>query len=199
MRVFSYKLVRDFGFAPNPFGDLCTLATCKPQIRSAARVGDIVIGCGSPALNRANRIIFAMRVDEKMSFDAYWSDPRFASRKPNFRASHSHAYGDNIYHHQGAEWVQVDSHHSYEDGVPNFDNLSRDTGADAVLMGRDFVYWGDQAVPIPVHLQDGQYSDALYPPARSHRSDFPPEFVAAVERWFVSIAPRGLQGLPSSW
>ncbi|WP_444979868.1 Nmad2 family putative nucleotide modification protein, partial [Klebsiella variicola] len=24
-RMFSYKIVRDFGFAPNPFHDYCTL------------------------------------------------------------------------------------------------------------------------------------------------------------------------------
>ncbi|WP_225761747.1 hypothetical protein [Acinetobacter sp. Marseille-P8610] len=33
MKIFSYVVSRDFGFAPNPFFNFCTLATCKPKIR----------------------------------------------------------------------------------------------------------------------------------------------------------------------
>ena len=45
-RVYMYVVDRDFGFAPNPFHGVCTLATCKPAIRKGARVGDWVIGMG---------------------------------------------------------------------------------------------------------------------------------------------------------
>lgn len=199
MRVFSYKLVRDFGFAPHPFGAMCTLATCKPQVRSAASVGDIIIGCGSPDLKLVRRIIFTMRVAEKMTFDEYWTDPRFTTRKPSFNSAKSRAYGDNIYHHERGQWVQADSHHSFEDGVLNQANLNRDTNADAVLIGSDFVYWGRDAIPIPVRFQDGSLGDTLYPEARSHRSCFPAPFIAEIERWFNSVSPRALQGLPRSW
>ena len=199
MRVFSYKLVRDYGFAPNPFGEYCTLATCKPQIRAAAHAGDLVIGCGSAALGLQERIIFAMQVAEKISFQEYWNDGRFATKRPNFAASRSHAYGDNIYHREKDVWVQEDSHHSLDDGGLNVSNLTRDTGADAVLVATNFIYWGNSAVPIPLELQDGTCGDQLYPPARSHRSVFSPEFVEHVALWFGSVAPRGLQGRPHSW
>ncbi|MFH1865797.1 MAG: hypothetical protein ABIK85_07930, partial [Candidatus Eisenbacteria bacterium] len=39
MRLFSYIVARDYGFAPNPFCGVCTLATCKPKIRESASVG----------------------------------------------------------------------------------------------------------------------------------------------------------------
>ena len=44
MKLFSYILARDFGFAPNPFYSICSLATCKPIIRKKAQIGDWIIG-----------------------------------------------------------------------------------------------------------------------------------------------------------
>ena len=41
--LYSYVITRDYGFAPNPFGGICTLATCKPGIRNHATVGDWVV------------------------------------------------------------------------------------------------------------------------------------------------------------
>lgn len=40
MKLFSYVVAREYGFAPNPFFGWCTLATCKPKIRVTAEVGD---------------------------------------------------------------------------------------------------------------------------------------------------------------
>ena len=40
MNLYSYVITRDYGFAPNPFWNICTLATCKPQIREHALKGD---------------------------------------------------------------------------------------------------------------------------------------------------------------
>ena len=40
MRLFSYKMTSDTGFAPNPFGRRVTLATCKPMIRQSTHEGD---------------------------------------------------------------------------------------------------------------------------------------------------------------
>jgi len=45
--VFSCVVRRDSGFAPNPFEGHCTIATCEPQIRRIASVGDCVLGTGS--------------------------------------------------------------------------------------------------------------------------------------------------------
>lgn len=40
MKLFSYIVTHDAGFAPNPFWGYCTLACCKPAIRRTANVGD---------------------------------------------------------------------------------------------------------------------------------------------------------------
>jgi Nucleotide modification associated domain 2 len=52
MRLFSYKMTNDSGFAPNPFWGRLTLATCKPEIRKAKRVGDWIAGFTSRELCR---------------------------------------------------------------------------------------------------------------------------------------------------
>ena len=38
---YSYIITRDYGFAPNPFGGVCTLATCKPKIRKGLDANEI--------------------------------------------------------------------------------------------------------------------------------------------------------------
>src|SRR5262245_31415483 len=44
VRLYSYVVARDYGFAPNPFYGFCTLATCKPDIRRTADIGDWIVG-----------------------------------------------------------------------------------------------------------------------------------------------------------
>ena len=97
MRLHSYVVARDYGFAPNPFFGVCTLATCKPIIRSVAAIGDWVMGTGSKQWNREHHVVYAMRVTESMTFEQYWNDPRFQKKKPNLRGSKKQAFGDNIY------------------------------------------------------------------------------------------------------
>jgi Nucleotide modification associated domain 2 len=82
LRLFSYVVARDYGFAPNPFFGVCTLATCKPGIRGAAEVGDWVVGTGTATRKRAGYLVFVMNVEEAMSFDEYWADPRLYTNVP---------------------------------------------------------------------------------------------------------------------
>lgn len=80
-RLFSYTIPVDDGAAPNPFDGLCTLAICKPKIRSRAKVGDWVAGLGSknaPSGDLSGRLVYAMKVDEVMSLHRP-SDRSFAA------------------------------------------------------------------------------------------------------------------------
>lgn len=136
MRLFSYVVARDFGFAPNPFEGFCTLATCKPEIRRMATVDDLVIGTGSAERKRAGYLVYIMKVTEVSTFDDYWYDPRFASKKPNMHGSKKQAFGDNIYHRAAGSdlWIQENSHHSYADGSANPFNVANDTKAINVII-----------------------------------------------------------------
>jgi Nucleotide modification associated domain 2 len=156
---YSYVIPRDFGFAPNPFGQYCTLATCKPGIRKMANVGDWIFGTSSIAGNRKPKLIYAMKITEKTNFNSYYNDPRFQRKKTVINGSHKKMYGDNIYHYteikdDKKQWMQDDSHHSYAEGKTNYYNLERDTStSDAVLVSDYFFYLGSGAIDIPEEIQ----------------------------------------------
>ncbi len=151
-RLFTYIVRYDIGFAPNPFFGYCTLATCKPGIRKGAVVGDWIAGVGSKTKGQYGCLVYAMQVEEALSFDDYWSDPRFRRKRPNRVGSLKQRYGDNIYHRvaDGKTWVQEDGRHSLDDGSPNMKHVQRDTNPPRVLISQRFVYYGSEAAEIPV-------------------------------------------------
>lgn len=147
-QLYTYAITRDFGFAPNPFHGICTLATCKPDIRKKAKIGDWIMGVGGSSIPTVKRkCILLMKVSEKMSFQEYWDDNRFTLKKSIRNGSDVQLLGDNIYHKdEDGNWIQENSHHSMSDGTPNLDNLKRDTGkTDQVLISHFFLYFGNQA------------------------------------------------------
>lgn len=151
-----YVVDRDFGFAPNPFHGFCSLATCKPGIRSTAQVNDWVVGVGGGRLKAKGKCVFAMKVTQKTNFNDYWHNPDYADKRPVRNGSKKLLLGDNIYHYEADEnkWLQAHSHHSLADGSTNDANLKRDTTSDKVLLSRHFYYFGSAAPVIPQEILD---------------------------------------------
>ena len=195
MRLFSYVVAEDHGFAPNPFHGFCTLATCKPKIRKPAGIGDWVVGIRQK--KHGDFIVYVMRVEESMTYSEYWSDPRFSCKKPNLRGSRKQAFGDNIYYRDGENWRQQNSHHSNEDGTPNQENINRDTGTDKILIAGEYAYWGRDGPEIPKGFLD--YNGENIRGARGHRSRFSEEFIKEFVKWFRSLDERGYIGRPLEW
>lgn len=166
--IFIYVVARDFGFAPNPFNGVCTLATCKPRIRSTAKAGDWVVGMGGGQLNATGRCIYFMKVTGAVSFNEYWQSPQFRCKRPVRNGSRKAMVGDNIYHrdHEYDKWTQEDSHHSKEDGSPEWWNVETDTSADRVLYSNEFVYFGKSAPPVPEEI----LNEIGYSNVRNHRT-----------------------------
>ena len=77
MRLLSYVVAHDYGFAPNPFYGMCTLATCKPRIRRAAAIGDWIVGTGSKENGRQGYLVYVMQVTKALTFNHYWTDSQF--------------------------------------------------------------------------------------------------------------------------
>lgn len=151
--MYSYVVTRDFGFAPNPFHGICSLATCKPTIRRNAKVGDWIIGTGSVPKNLGDKLIYAMKVTEVLTFQEYWEDERFICKKPVMNGSLVQMYGDNIYwKDKDDEWHQENSHHSLEDGRLNERNLKKDIPGKNVLLSDHFYYFGSTPIDIPTDL-----------------------------------------------
>lgn len=200
MRLHSYVVARDYGFAPNPFFGICTLATCKPRIRSVARIGDWVVGTGSKRYGREKRLVYAMRVTGSMTFEQYWADPRFQVKKPNLRGSKKQAFGDNIYHlSTKGSWRQENSHHSLEDGRPNQNNVATDTSTNRVLFSDDFVYWGGSGPVLPARFLNYGPGHITLCVVRNHKNDFPAAFVDEFVVWIRSLGEKGYVGEPLDW
>ena len=198
MRLFSYVVARDYGFAPNPFFGVCTLATCKPIIRSVASVGDWIIGTGSSQQNRRGFLVYAMRITETMTFNEYWEDERFRRKRPNLRGSKKQAFGDNIYFKDDlGHWHQQDSHHSYKDGAPNPYNTQKDTQTDRIFLSTDFAYWGGSCPEIPPKFRNYNGFDICA--GRNHKSQFPEGLVNELVGWFRSLDVNGYEGAPLDW
>ena len=187
MKLFTYVVRLDFGFAPNPFHGFCTLATCKGQIRKAAEVGDWIIGTGSAGYGLEGRIVYAMNVSEKLTFEQYWEDHRFLVKRPNLRGSLMQSRGDNIYHRDPANgsWIQEDSRHSLEDGSPNPDHIARDTRYPFVLVAEEFYFWGTSGPKVPARFRNWKGHD-LVQSARNYKYKFPPSMSDSVADWIRS-------------
>jgi len=142
--LFSYVVATDSGFAPNPRHGYCTLATCKPKIRSAANVGDWVLGT-APVSTGEEEMVFLAQVDEKLTFNEYYRDERFEAKRPENDPS-----GDNIYYREDSNLVQVDDPPAHDSD----DDRDHDTQTDAVLIGSLFWYFGGDGYEIPSRLRD---------------------------------------------
>lgn len=201
MKVYSYVVARDYGFAPNPFFRVCSLATCKPRIRAAAKLGDLVVGISPHREGRRPKLVYVMRVTGSKTFDEYWSSPDFIQKKPNLCGSKMQAFGDNIYNRdaQTGKWRQLNSHHSWADGSENSANTENDTQADRVLLSEDYVYWGGDGPAIPPRFEDFGSAHETLVVRRNHRSNFSAEFVASFNRYFSTLNERGCIGKPADW
>lgn len=185
--LFSYIVTQDNGFAPNPFGGMCTLACSVPNIRRNANLGDWVIGT-TPSPDKG-RLVFAMRVDRGLTFDMYWDFPEYECKKPG----KDNGCGDNIYKMgKDGRLVQVKNlFHGKE-------NVKSDTSINRVLISKTFYYFGKEAVEIPktfssvIHTRQGHKT--LKPiPEKSDKRDIVPQFVA----WLQEKFKEGLYGEPA--
>src|ERR1700722_18149464 len=97
MTIYSYIVVHDGGFSPNPFFGYCTLACCKPEIRKRAIKGDWIVGLTPRAKGKGNKVVYFMQVEESLTFDQYWNNRRFGKKRPDVTAGMTRKQGDNIY------------------------------------------------------------------------------------------------------
>ncbi len=193
MKLYSYVVSRDYGFAPNPFGQYCTLATCKPKIRERSDIGDWVVGTGSKSVGLRDSLVYTMKITKKITFDQYWNDPRFSYKRPLMNGSLKQTYGDNIYHldkNQQA-WIQENSHHSLENGIPNSLNVERDLQSKYVLISDYFWYFGENAAPLP-----NQLCDQIRKNGQGYKCHFPEGLIDEFITWIEGLFPPGYYGNP---
>ncbi len=201
MKVYSYLVEHDLGLAPNPFGQYCTLAVCKPKIRKSGKLqlGDWIIGTGSKALEETsnrkvrNHLIYAMEVSEIISLEEYWNDNRFQYKKPIMNGTLISMYGDNFYHlDEKGNWIQEDSAHANIDGTPNLNHLKIDTSGKNALISDFFYYFGDSRQSIPESLIEICHVGI----GEKVLSD---ELATIFIEWLKSNFKTGIHGDPINW
>lgn len=179
---FSYVLASDTGFAPNVTDGYCTLACCKPKIRSTARVGDWVMGT-LPKNRGRNKLGYIMRINEALSFDEFFNDPRFKNKKPS-----EDPLGDNIYYKKEGVFVRVkNKHHKEKD-------LYHDTQADRVLISSLFWYFRDKAPEIP--SEPSKFIPLLIKTGSYHKRIKDTDVVREFVSWVSSNYRPGVHGNP---
>jgi hypothetical protein len=199
VRLHTYVVEHDFGFAPNPFYGVCTLATCKPKVRKTGQIGDYIAGMGCSKRKRRGYLVYFMRVSEDSDYDKYWADPRFRQKRPQLRGSKMQAFGDNIYHHnrRTGEWIQENSFHSRPNEA-NPINLEHDTTTSTrVLIGTEFAYFGGIGPKIPKRFRDFDGRDVCG--GRGHQCRFPEKLVIEFVAWLKSLGEQGVVGSPLDW
>ena len=191
MRLYSYILTVDSGFAPNPFHRYCTLATCKPLIRRTAQPGDWIIGTGSKRRKRDGFLVYAMRVTESMTFEEYWNDPRFLVKRPDKTAGRERGCGDNIY------YVNPDTNQlcQVEECYHCEADIWRDIKTDRVLVSDDFIYWGGDGPPMPPEFRDA----GVLKSTQGHKCKFPESIVVEFVGWIRGLGDKGRCGNPLDW
>ncbi|WP_366941804.1 hypothetical protein [Asticcacaulis sp.] len=196
----TYRLDHDLGFAPNPFFDWCSLACCMGPIRRYAKLGDVIIGIAGSAKDGLRRyhpqLIYWMRVDEALTFDEYWSDKRFARKRPQIPGPKMQMVGDRTYRNEpGCSGWSFDTSMHYISGAPqnNGGHVATDTKVNRVLVTQSYTYWGKCGPRVPAHLLP------LFPVGRGHKC---PKDVTLLGELYALIdlsRPLGLVGDPADW
>ncbi len=190
MKLYSYIITHDTEFSPNPFWGYCTLADCKPAIRRTASVGDWVVGLSPKA--HGHRLVYAMQVQEVLTYDRYFVDSRFAAKIPDFSQGKTvYKCGDNIYRPlPDGGFQQCQSMHSCG-RMENPDTKARDLSGRNVLVSKNYYYFGSQGPHLPNELHELKVG-------RAHKNRFSDKVISVFLR-FIADQLFGINAPPSKW
>jgi len=177
-KLFSYVVEHDGGHAPNPYFGLCTLCRCKfressdkpKNLVEKAKLSDWVIGTGGANLNRSSghgTLIYAMRVDEKLTRQQYFLDRRFGKKKRRTNGTYEQKQGDNMF------------------PANRFERREQ-----SVLISRRFYYFGRNAIHIPKNK-----FPRLEKSGPGFKSNFGDAYMARFLKWLERFKP-GKRGDP---
>jgi hypothetical protein len=135
-----------------------------------AEKGDWVVGtAGSDAHKSAGRgnLVYAMRVDDKLSREEYYTDLRFARKKPLKNGTPAQTLGDNL-----RPTNDFEKHEQF------------------ALISTHFYYFGASAIRIPDRFSE------LEKKGRGFKKRFPVAFVARFVAWLEKNHNPGKHGEP---
>lgn len=195
-KIYSYVLRYDDGAAPNPFWEVCTLTICKPMIRRKAEIGDWVIGTGSAntqlargeKVNFSEHLVYAMKVTDKMSMEAYEKHCRNAlpNKIPVWNDNDWRLrMGDCIYH-DFLTGLQPKLRRS----VHNESNRDRDLSGLYALLSNEFYYFGSKPEALECELK------GLIKCNQGHRVIQQATLIEEFEKWIKRFTKNTLYASP---
>lgn len=142
MKTYAYIVPIDDGAAPNPYGGVCTLAICKPNLRKVAQEGDWVLGFVNSEENTSERLLlYAMKVTKVLSmsdYDAYTKDA-LPIKIPDIKSTClQKQMGDSVYDFSVENVALRPSVHSLCTKEMDLDGKN-------VLLSEYFYYFGSQS------------------------------------------------------
>ncbi len=158
------------------------MACCKPKIRKNAVVGDWIAGTGSNKNVGHDKLIYSMKVNEKLSFEQYSRDKRFKRKIPSIGKIEER--GDNIYYKNSkSEWMQRKSLHKPKD-------MDHDLKGIYVLISKHYFYFGKNAILIPTKFKQ------IIKKGPGHKCKFDQELVINFIKWLEENYTKGVNGNP---
>lgn len=195
MKIYSYILTTDSGAAPNPFGGVCTLTICKPEIRRCAQVGDWVIGTGSKnvklqdgkTVDLSGRIVYAMKITDKKTLQEYdkFCRSSLPSKLPLWDSKDwQEMVGDCIYDYSKSE------NPSLRKGVHTENEKERDLRGLNALLSKHFYYFGADARLLPPELAK------IVTTTQGHKTNEDKEVIEFFEKWISQFEKNKLYADP---
>lgn len=172
MKLYSYVVAVDTGFAPDPFDNFCSLACCKPIIRKSANIDDWIVGTGSKSSVGNDKLVYAMKITEKIDFNDYYHNSKFNGR------------ADNIYYKNNDIWIQK------KNPFHGKNDMKHDLNGLYVLISNDFYYFGKKAITIPSEFKE------LIKRGPGHKSNFQDEFIDKFIKWLEKEQSNGMYANP---
>lgn len=186
MKVSSYVVTHDYGFAPNPYGGVLTLATCKPKIRRFAAPNSWVIGTGSTKGIGTDRLIFAGFISDVITIEQYSTDEDYKIKIPTRDGEVWQTRGDNIYYknHCG-QWQQR------ENPFHGKNEIEHDLSGENVVVCKRFWYFGRSAPSIPDKFR------SVIKSGPNHKANINNKYVPEFLSWVQSYE-EGIHAMPSN-
>ncbi|MBR4689696.1 MAG: hypothetical protein IKO90_04445 [Bacteroidales bacterium] len=162
--LYCYKMTHDTGFAPNPYHNVLTLATCKPVIRKCAKkdywisgwASNVVQGKDQKYTDKAQKLIYLAKVTDVLSYEEYWKQYPLKKQPTKSTEGGKECYkscgngivvrnddisfcGDNIYEPDANDPSGFKQH---KNAHHNEQNKAHDLSGNNVLVCEEFYYFG---------------------------------------------------------
>lgn len=157
-KIYSYVVVQDNGYSPNPFFGVLTLPWCKPLLRkSCAKTlsqfsprSVWLVGLSPVIKGEGNGLVFLALIDKALSFADYYT--QYSLKRANLTAKERvRQVGDNCYEADDEAPLGYRQHPSLHSGE---EVKKRDLSGQAVLISEHFIYFGENPLPLPENLQE---------------------------------------------